>query len=125
MAPRDSRVVMGENDVIHTAMGWSDLHHGADGVAFRRSSPVGDIYLIGGESVHQATASLRNGKGEARAWHDNAGDLKLLGSIAFDAPAGSWTTVTIPISAEYEASNPIHIRLDTAAGVDVATCAAS
>ena len=124
MAPRDSRLVMGENEVIHIAMGWGDLQRGSDGVAYRRSGAVGDIYLIGAEGVTHAAVSVRNGKGEAQAWHDNGGELVLLGSITFDAPPAGWTTVTIPLSADYQPGNPLHIRLDVPEGVDVCSAAA-
>ena len=124
MAPRDSRLVMGENEVIHIAMGWGDLQRGSDGVAYRRSGAVGDIYLIGGEGVTHAAVSVRNGKGEAQAWHDNGGELVLLGSITFDAPPAEWTTLTIPLSADYQPGNPLHIRLDVPEGMDVCSAAA-
>ena len=115
---------MGENEVIHIAMGWGDLQRGSDGVAYRRSCAVGDIYLIGGEGLASAAVSVRNGKGEAQAWHDNGGELVLLGSITFDAPPAGWTTLTIPLSADYQPGNPLHIRLDVPEGVDICSAAA-
>ena len=81
---------------------------------------MGDIYLVNPERVTSATVTLANGKGEAQAWHDNGGDLVLLGSVKFEAPAGRWTEVVIPVSADYVPGNPLHVRLDAPGGVDVA-----
>ncbi len=120
MAPRDPVVVFGENESIHIAMGWGDLQSGPGGRDFRRSGDVGDVYLVNPNRVTSATVTLRGGAGEAQTWHDNGGDLVMLGSVRFEAPAGSWTEVTIPVSGEYEPGNPLHIRLDAPGGVDVA-----
>lgn len=120
MAPRDSTVVFGQNEVIHVAMGWHGLQDGPQGWKYRRSADVGDIYLVNPERVTSATVTLANGKGEAQAWHDNGGDLVLLGSVKFDAPAGRWTEVVIPVSGDYVPGNPLHVRLDAPGGVDVA-----
>jgi len=119
MAPRHANVVFGENDVIHTAMGWQDLRSGPEGRAFRRSATVGDIYLLSPDRLTSATVMLANGRGEAQAWHDNGGDLVHLGAVPFDAPEGRWTEVTIPLSDRYVPGNQLHIRLDTEAGVAV------
>jgi SAM-dependent methyltransferase len=120
MAPRDSTVVFGQNEAIHVAMGWHGLEDGPEGRKYRRSADVGDIYLVNPERVTSATVTLANGKGEAQAWHDNGGDLVLLGSVKFEAPAGRWTEVVIPVSADYVPGNPLHVRLDAPGGVDVA-----
>gem|GEM_PF-6142935 len=120
MAPGHSQVVFGENDVIHTAMGWGELKTGPEGRRYRRSSDVGDIYLVNPERVTSATVLLADGKGEAQCWHDNGGDLVHLGSTKFDAPAGKWTEVVIPVSEQYEPGNQLHVRLDAPGGVDVA-----
>lgn len=120
MAPRDATVVFGENDAIHIAMGWSDLKTDAGGRHFRRSGDVGDVYLVNGEPVSAATVTVRGGSGEAQTWHDNGGALVMLGSVRFDAPAGEWTEVVIPVSGDYEPGNPLHVRLDVQGGVDVA-----
>lgn len=119
MAPRDSTVVFGENDVIHIAMGWQALQRGPDGRQFRRSADVGDIYLLDERKVTSAIVTLSNGKGEAQCWHENGGALVLLGSTKFDAPAGAWTEVRIPVSSDYETGNQLHVRLDVPGGVDV------
>lgn len=119
MAPRHDAVTLGLNDVPHTAMGWSELRTGPAGLPYRRSGQVGDIYLLAREPRTSATVTLANGRGEAQAWHDNGGNLVLLGSVRFDAPAGAWTDVTIPLSTDFEPGNPLHIRLDTESGVDV------
>ncbi len=119
MAPRHANVVFGENDVPHTAMGWHDLKSGPSDRKCRRSSDVGDIYLVSNEKLTSATVMLANGKGEAQAWHDNGGALVSLGKTSFDAPEGRWTEVTIPLSDDYEPGNPLHIRLDVPGGVDV------
>ena len=120
MAPRDARVVFGENEAIHIAMGWNGLRTGPGGRQCRRTGDVGDIYLVNDGFATTASVAVSNGKGEAQCWHDNAGDLVLLGSVPFDAPAGSWSKVTIPVSADYQPGNPLHIRLDAPGGVDVA-----
>lgn len=119
MAPRHANVVFGENDVPHTAMGWHDLKTGPEGRKYRRSSDVGDIYLVSTEKLTSATVMLANGGGEAQAWHDNGGALVSLGTTRFEAPEGRWTEVTIPLSGDYEPGNPVHIRLDAPGGVDV------
>lgn len=119
MAPRDPEVTFGINDVPHIAMGWGDLQRDPSGREYRRSGQVGDIYLLVREPRTAATVTLAGGRGEAQAWHDNGGNLVLLGSTRFDAPPGRWTDVTIPLSADFEPGNPLHIRLDTEAGVDV------
>jgi hypothetical protein len=120
MAPRDSSVTFGENEVIHIAMGWGELRMSADGAAYRRSGDVGDIYLLNNGPVSEARVLLANGKGEAQCWHDNGGALVHLGSAPFDAPAGRWTEVVIPVSSAYEPGNQLHVRLDAPGGVDVA-----
>ena len=120
MSPRDSHVVFGQNDTIHTAMGWGDLKTGPGGREYRRCSDVGDIYLVDREPVASATVWVRDGRGEAQCWHDNGGALVGLGSVRFEAPAGTWTEVTIPVSSDYQPGNPLHVRLDTPGGVDVA-----
>lgn len=125
MSPRDSMVVFGENETIHIAMGWRDLQHGADGRAYRRSSDVGDVYLLSAGPVTSATATVANGAGEAQCWHDNGGDLVLLGSVKFEAPAGKWTEVTVPVSKEFVPGNPLHVRFDVPGGLDVARVSAS
>jgi len=125
MSPRDSVVVFGENDAIHTAMGWSELKTAADGTRFRRSSDVGDIYLLNPARVTSAAVTLAGGRGEAQCWHDNGGDLVHLGSVAFDVPAGHWTLITIPVSDSYEPGNQLHVRLDAPGGVDVASVSAT
>ncbi len=119
LAPRDDAVTFGRNEIPHIAMGWSDLRTGPGGVPYRRSAQVGDIYLLAREPRSSATVTLAGGRGEAQAWHDNGGNLVLLGSVRFDAPEGAWTDVTIPLSADFEPGNPLHIRLDTENGVDV------
>lgn len=121
MAPRDARVVMGENEAIHTAMGWGPMLEGSGGKAFRRSAQVGDVYLVPGENAGEVVAMVANGRGEAQAWHDRSasGELVCIGSAAFDAPAGRWTEVRAPLNADYERGNLIHLRLDTEDGVDV------
>ncbi|MBE0608368.1 MAG: methyltransferase domain-containing protein, partial [Dehalococcoidia bacterium] len=119
MAPRHANVVFGENDVPHTAMGWHDLKSGPGDRKYRRSSDVGDIYLVSNEKLTSATVMLANGSGEAQAWHDNGGALVSLGTARFQAPDGRWTEVTIPLSKDYEPGNPLHIRLDVPGGVDV------
>lgn len=119
MAPRHANVVFGENEVLHTAMGWHDLKSGPEGRKCRRSADVGDIYVVSKDRLTSATVMLSNGKGEAQAWHDNGGALVALGSVKFDAPQGKWIELTIPLSADYEPGNPLHIRLDVPGGVDV------
>jgi len=119
MAPKDANVVFGENEVIHIAMGWDGLRTAPDGRQFRRSGDVGDVYLVSPQKLTSATVTLSGGRGEAQAWHDNGGALVGLGSVSFDAASGSWTDVTIPLSADYEPGNPLHIRLDVPGGVDV------
>jgi SAM-dependent methyltransferase len=119
MAPRDAAVVFGENEVPHIAMGWSELRT-AGATQYRRSGDVGDIYLVNPGRVTSATVTLAGGKGEAQTWHDNGGALVHLGSTRFDAPAGAWTEVVIPVSEEYEPANQLHVRLDVPGGVDVA-----
>jgi SAM-dependent methyltransferase len=119
IAPRDPAVTFGINEVPHIAFGWGDLQTGPDERQYRRSGPVGDIYLLVREPRSAVTVTLANGRGEAQAWHDNGGDLLLLGSTRFDAPPGRWTDVTIPLSSRFEPGNPLHVRLETEAGVDV------
>ena len=119
MAPRDKRVVFGENEVIHIAMGWDSLREGPERRSYRRSGDVGDIYLVNPAAVTSATVLLADGKGEAQCWHDNGGDLVHLGSVNFDAPPGRWTEVVIPVSEKYQPGNQLHVRLDAPGGVDV------
>ena len=120
MSPRDRRVVFGENDVIHTTFGWGALRRGPGGRRFRRAGDVGDVYLLSREPVRQVTVMVANGKGELQTLHDNAGhDLVLLGSVTFEAAAGGWSAVTVPVSADFQPGNPLHVRFDAPGGVDV------
>jgi len=125
MAPRDGTVVFGENDTIHIAMGWGDLKTDTAGRQYRRSGDVGDVYLVNPARVTSATVTLRAGSGEAQTWHDNGGALVMLGSVRFEAPAGEWTEVVIPVSGDYQPGNPLHVRLDAPGGVDVARVTAA
>jgi hypothetical protein len=125
MSPRDSAVVFGENEVIHIAMGWHELQQGSEGRSYRRSADVGDVYLLSDSTVTSASATVANGAGEAQCWHDNGGDLVLLGSVKFEAPAGKWTEVTVPVSSDYVPGNPLHVRFDVPGGLDVARVSAS
>ena len=118
MAPKDSEVVFGENEVPHLAMGWSELKT-SGGRHFRRCGDVGDIYVVNPRPTSSAVVTLAGGKGEAQAWHDNGGELVHLGSAPFDAEPGRWTEITVPLSDKYEPGNPLHIRLDAPGGVDV------
>ncbi len=122
MAPRDSTVVFGENEVIHIAMGWGELKRDG-GRQYRRSGDVGDIYLLNEGPVHEARVLLASGSGEAQCWHDNGGALVHLGSARFEAKPGEWTEVAIPVSADYEPGNQLHVRLDAPGGVDVSRVA--
>lgn len=118
MAPNSTRVVMGENDAIHTAMGWHDLGTGPEGKATRRSSDVGDIYLLSDQPLHHVTITLSRGKGEAQAWHDTP-ELVGLGSTSFEAPAGKWTDVSFELTTPSRPNERLHVRLDVPGGVDV------
>jgi SAM-dependent methyltransferase len=118
MAPNSARVVMGENDAIHTALGWHDLATGPEGKITRRSSGVGDIYLLSDNPLHRVTVTLSGGKGEAQAWHDTP-ELVGLGSTSFDAPAGIWTDVTFELITPSRPNERLHIRLDVPGGVNV------
>ncbi len=120
MAPRDAEVVFGQNEAIHIAMGWDELRTAPDGTAYRRSGDVGDVYLLSSDRLTSATVTLAGGKGELQAWHDNGGDLVMLGGVPFEALPGRWTDVAVPLSADYQPGNPLHIRLDVPGGVDVA-----
>ncbi|MGH2632937.1 MAG: class I SAM-dependent methyltransferase [Tepidiformaceae bacterium] len=117
MAPNSDRMVVGENDAIHIGMGWADAHPGPDGKLLRRPDGVGDIYLVSDKPLTSVTVTLSNGSGEAQAWHDLP-ELVMLGGTHFDAPADRWTEVTYPIEG-YRPGERLHVRLDTAAGVDV------
>lgn len=125
MSPRDSTVTFGENEVIHIAMGWHDLQKGPGGLSYRRCADVGDVYLLSNEVVTTATATVAAGGGEAQCWHDNGGDLVLLGSVKFTAPAGQWTDVVIPVSSDFVPGNPLHVRFDVPGGLDVARVVAN
>lgn len=120
MAPRDSHVVFGENEVIHTALGWGDLHPGPAGRLCRRAGDIGDVYLLCGEPVRSVSVTVSGGAGEVQAIHDNQfQDLVILGGTRFDAPPGKWTTVTFDVSADFQPGNPLHIRFDVPGGVEV------
>jgi SAM-dependent methyltransferase len=120
LAPRDSGVVFGENDVIHTTFGWNELKRGPGGQKFRRSGEVGDIYLLCREPVKKVTVLLAGGKGEVQTLHDNSfHDLVLLGSTPFDAPPGEWTRVSVDVSDDFVPGNPLHVRFAAPGGVDV------
>ena len=120
LAARDSRVVFGENDVIHTTLGWNELRRGPGGKGFRRTGEVGDVYLLCREPVTKVTVLLAGGKGEIQTLHDNSfHDLVLLGSTLFDAPPGEWTAVTVPVSGDFQPGNPLHVRFAAPSGVDV------
>jgi SAM-dependent methyltransferase len=117
MAPNSARVVMGENEAIHIAMGWGDLRRGAQGRDARRSGEVGDIYLVSDGPLNRVTVTLSDGSGEAQAWHDTP-ELVMLGNTTFDAPAGRWTEVSFPITG-YRPGERLHVRLAVPGGVDV------
>jgi SAM-dependent methyltransferase len=118
-SPRDPAVVFGQNDTIHTSMGWGPLRQ-AGGREYRRSGDVGDIYLVSQKSVTKATITCRGGAGQAQIWHDREGQLAWIGDIAFVAPPGEWTEVEVPISNEHVPGSVVHVRLDVPGGVDVA-----
>lgn len=120
MSPRDSRVVMGENEVIHTSFGWGPLQTDPDGTTYRRCSDIGDIYLRTDGPVSRVRVRLRNARGNAETIHDNSlVDLVKLGSIPVEA-GSDWQEVAIPVSAEYQPGNALHARLDVPGGADVA-----
>lgn len=121
MAPNSTHVVFGQNDMIHTAMGWGELGEGPGGRQYRRSGQAGDIYLVGEPGLRRVTVTLSGGKGEAQLWHDDRdGELVCLGTQKFEAPAGQWSEVSIPLDEQYRPGLRIHVRLDTESGVDVA-----
>lgn len=117
MAPNSSRVVVGENDAIHVAMGW-DQQRTVAGEAARRSGDVGDIYLVSEKPLQRVTVRVANGSGEAQAWYDTP-ELIMLSGKRFEAPAGKWTDVTFELSGEYRQGAQLHIRLDVPGGVDL------
>lgn len=119
MAPQDSRVVMGENDVIHISFGWGPLETDPDGTAFRRCSDVGDIYLRTEGPVSRVRVRLRNAKGKVETMHDNnVVDLVRLGAAPVDAGA-TWQEIEVPVSAEQDPAKRLHVRLDVPGGADV------
>ena len=122
LAPHSSRVVMGENDAIHTAMGWADVQVGPGGKRMRRPDRVGDIYLVSDSPLERVTVTVTNGSGEAQAWHDTP-ELVMLGGTRFDAPPGEWRDITFPISG-YRPGEWLHVRLDAPGGVGVHAAAA-
>lgn len=120
MAPRDGSVVFGENDVIHTALGWGDLHPGPAGRLCRRAGDVGDVYLMCNEPVRSVAVTVSGGAGEVQAIHDNQfHNLVVLGATPFEAPPGRWTTVSFDLSPDFQPGNPLHIRFAAPGGVAV------
>jgi SAM-dependent methyltransferase len=119
VAPRDARVTMGDNEQVHMAVGWSDLAKGPGGLPMRRSSDVGDLYVVAGPSPELVKVTLANGRGEAQAWQGTGDDLELLGTSKFEAAAGSWLEVVVMLPGVYRPGLPIHVRLDVPGGVDV------
>jgi hypothetical protein len=117
MAPNSDRMVVGENDAIHVAMGWSDARAVA-GEAARRCGDVGDIYLVSEKPLRRVTVRVANGNGEAQAWHDTP-ELVMLGGLRFEAPAGKWTDISFDLTDEYRPGERLHVRLDVPGGIDL------
>ncbi|MBI5287840.1 MAG: class I SAM-dependent methyltransferase, partial [Chloroflexi bacterium] len=118
--PRDAFAVVGENDALHFQMGWGDARRVAGRLA-RRAGSVGDIYLRCDKPVTDVTVTFSGGAGEIQTAHDrsSSGAFVLLGVTPFDAPAGAWTDVHVPVNADFEPGNLLHVRLAAPAGVDV------
>lgn len=123
-APRNARVVVGENDAIHFAGRWDEPEPGLGGTLARRTEGA-DVILIAPEGAATVVLAVSDGAGHLRAWHDTpAGPLEL-GACPFQAPPGSWTTVTLPLDAEaLLPGHPLHLRLEAPGGVLVRAVAA-
>jgi SAM-dependent methyltransferase len=119
--PRDPYAVVGENDALHFQMGWRDARTSGGRLA-RHTSGVGDVYLLCEAPVTSVTVTLAGGRGEIQTAHDRAasGEFVLLGIAPFDAPSGRWTDVAVPVNADFEPGNLLHVRIVAQGGVDVA-----
>lgn len=119
--PRDSYAVVGENDALHFQMGWLDPVTVAGRLA-RHATGVGDIYVRCDEPPAGVTVTLAGGRGEIQTAHDRSasGEFVLLGAAPFDAKDGAWVDIHVPVNADFEPGNLLHIRVVASEGVDVA-----
>jgi SAM-dependent methyltransferase len=116
LAPRSGRVVMGENDVGHAILGWGPPVPGPDGKTARRCE-VGDLYLRDDGAARAVRVVVSAGRGKVEAWQQDSGDRRLLGRAAFDAPAGTWHDVVVPLAESPRPGAPLHVRVDAPGGV--------
>jgi hypothetical protein len=124
LRPTDSRVVMGQNDQLHLAPGWGALATGPEGKPSRRSSDVGSIYLVGGADATRVRIVASNGGGTLHVWQVREGsgpddEKALLAWQDFATAPGRWTELEFPLTDEYRAGVPVHVRLSAPDGVDV------
>jgi SAM-dependent methyltransferase len=106
VAARDRRVVMGENDLLHTTFGWTTLERGPDGRSMRRCR-LGDVYLVADE-VSQVTVTATGGHAEVEIWVDEEG--RMLAGQRVSAPAGEWRDATLALPAPLR-SGRLHVRI--------------
>lgn len=119
LSPRDAAAVVGENEIPHFGIGWSEVRTGPEGRPYRRSGDVGDILLALRRPATAVAVFLFGGKGEAQAWQRVGGELVPLGHTPFEAPSDSWREVVVAFAREPDPSVPVHLRLDVPGGVNV------
>lgn len=116
--PRPRTVVMGWNDDFRES-GWSDLRAGAGGKPMRRCGDVGDIYIGYSGMPPGVHVTLSDGKGQAQVWQGREGEITMLGSADFDAPADRWIHVDVPLSHAFDPGLELHLRIEAPGGVSV------
>ncbi|HJQ83192.1 MAG TPA: methyltransferase domain-containing protein [Candidatus Binatia bacterium] len=120
VAPRDVRVVMGENDEIHTSSGWGPLDAGPDGRVQRRCH-VGEVHLLAG-SRPQVTLVVTGGQAEVAVWCDGPAS-RMVAWRQVEHPDGVWHTVHIPLEEPVRPGTPLRLRVASLHGIGVHSAA--
>jgi SAM-dependent methyltransferase len=114
----DSRVVIGQNDQLHTTFGWAPLEQGPEGRSMRRSGDIGDVFLLSEKPATVVRLVALDGGGELQVWQEGE-ERVLLAWETFSAPPGTWSELAFTLNTDYVPGRPIQVHFNAPGGLSV------
>ena len=120
---RDREVVMGQNEIPHTTLGWGPLEVGVQGKSQRRAGPIGDAYVVAHTPFQRVVLEIAAVDAPApvkvEVWQGAGDALHQLALRETQAAADHWSRLEIPVGSDVQIGKPVQLRILAPSGVYV------